>query len=77
MSVAERRAWRDGIDPADLPYGPGNPDYEHDGARQRADDEYDADETEARAEEERRNAAKRASAGMSPEILFLKEQETA
>jgi hypothetical protein len=30
-------------DPADRPYGPGNPDYEHDAERERRDDEQQID----------------------------------
>lgn len=39
-----RNPWNDGIDPCELPYGPGNPDYEYDAERQRKDEERD-DET--------------------------------
>lgn len=52
-------------------YAPGNEDYEYDGWRQRRDEEYEADEIEARVEEEQRKAAKRAASGMSPELLNL------
>lgn len=31
MRSAEQEAWDDGVNPVDLPYGPGNPDYENDG----------------------------------------------
>lgn len=45
----------------DLPYGPGNPDYEYDAARQeKLDDEQEA-------------AAKRAASGISPEVLSLQD----
>lgn len=41
--------------------------------RQRRDDEYDADEIEARAEDRQRTADKRAASGISSELLFSKE----
>lgn len=49
------RSWRNG-NPEDLPYGPGNPDYEYDAERQRRDEEdsgqQQADNDQRRADEE-------------------------
>lgn len=54
-------------------YAAGNEDYEYDKRVQEIMD----DETEARAEEEQRNADKRAASGMSPELLNLKPRKAA